>query len=100
MAVFQCESQRQAMRELSAEVQQWQQEARGQKESQEKEVQGLRSELREEQSRLHQHRAHLERLQRELEATQRQLRDGEDEVNSSHQRHLRFLVFITYMGMF
>lgn len=82
--VFQCESQREALCELRAEVQKWQQEAQGQRESQEKEVQALRSELREEQSRLHQHRSNLERLHRELESTQRQQRDAEDEVNLSH----------------
>ncbi|XP_017333578.1 polyamine-modulated factor 1-binding protein 1 isoform X2 [Ictalurus punctatus] len=75
-----CESQREALCELRAEVQKWQQEAQGQRESQEKEVQALRSELREEQSRLHQHRSNLERLHRELESTQRQQRDAEDEV--------------------
>ncbi|GAA6078874.1 trichohyalin [Tachysurus ichikawai] len=69
-----CESQREALRELSAEVQQWKQEAQGQRESREKEV-------LEEQSRLHEHRANLERLHRELEVTQRQQRDAEDEVS-------------------
>ncbi|XP_053491032.1 early endosome antigen 1 isoform X4 [Ictalurus furcatus] len=75
-----CESQREALCELRAEVQKWQQEAQGQRESKEKEVQALRSELREEQSRLHQHRSSLERLHRELESTQRQQRDAKDEV--------------------
>lgn len=79
--VLQCESEREALCDLHAEVQQWQQEAQAQREIREKEVKGLRSELREEQSRFCQHRANVESLHRELESTQRQQRDTEDEVN-------------------
>lgn len=88
--MFQCESQRGALCQLRAEVQKGQQEAQGRTESQEKEVQGLRSELREERSRLLQHGADLERLQREIESARRQQRDAEDEVEPlTRELHVR-----------